>query len=70
MDAHTAPHCPQFVSSVARSTQRFLQLVVPLVQTAVQTPPAQVLPAPQTVPQAPQFEASESRRTQALPQTE
>jgi hypothetical protein len=70
MVAQTAPHCPQFVSSVPRSTHTFLQLVVPPVQTAVQTPPAQVWPAPQAVPQAPQFVESVSSRTQALPQGE
>ena len=68
MDAQTALHCPQLVSSVARSTHTLLQFVVPPVQTAVQTPPVQVWSAPQAVPQAPQFVESVSSRTQASPQ--
>jgi hypothetical protein len=68
--AHRAPQTPQFAASVERSTQTFLQLVVPPVQTAVHTPPEHVVPGPQTVPQAPQFAGSESSRRQALPHAE
>jgi hypothetical protein len=68
--AHTAPHWPQLFASEVTSTQVFWQFVWPGPQTTVQTLPAQEVPAPQALPQAPQFAASVSKRTHALPQGE
>ncbi len=68
--AHTAPHCPQLLASAVTSTHVFLQFVSPVPHTTVHMPPTHDVPAPQALPQVPQFAESVSRRTHAPPQGE